>query len=95
MKQQERSWDDDIERLILFADIMGFKDRVMRTRHIDLKHTLVAFKEEWSRKMSPFKLGDHLRFSQYSDSIVTSYLHSRNEKSIYGVDTLFLRRVHA
>ena len=40
MKQQERSWDDDIERLILFADIMGFKDRVMRTRHIDLKHTL-------------------------------------------------------
>ena len=70
MKQQERSWDDDIERLILFADIMGFKDRVMRTRHIDLKHTLVAFKEEWSRKMSPFKLGDHLRFSQYSDSIV-------------------------
>ena len=53
MKQQERSWDDDIERLILFADIMGFKDRVMRTRHIDLKHTLVAFKEEWSRKMSP------------------------------------------
>ena len=60
MKQQERSWDDDIERLILFADIMGFKDRVMRTRHIDLKHTLVAFKEEWSRKMSPFKLGDFL-----------------------------------
>ena len=31
MKQQERSWDDDIERLILFADIMAVRTYEQRT----------------------------------------------------------------
>jgi len=64
------SWEDDIERLVLFADIMGFKDRVLREQHDVLKSQLIEFKEVWSKQMQPFKIGDHLRFSQYSDSIV-------------------------
>lgn len=69
-QKEKQSWEDDIERLVLFADIMGFKDRVTRTAHNTLKHELENFKTEWQKKMSPFKLGDYLRFSQYSDSIV-------------------------
>lgn len=56
------------ERLVLFADIMGFKDRVMRTQHEKLEKELLEL-TKWSR-MKPLKLGDHLHYSQFSDSIL-------------------------
>lgn len=56
------------ERLVLFADIMGFKDRVMRTQHDELAKELLEL-TKWSR-MKPLKLGDHLHYNQFSDSIL-------------------------
>ena len=58
------------ERLVLFADIMGFKDRVMRTKHTELKKDLLAFKAKWTNRMKPLEKGNHLYYSQYSDSIL-------------------------
>ena len=33
----QSSWTEDAERLILYADIMGFKERVLTNRHQELK----------------------------------------------------------
>ena len=38
------SWEDDAERLILYADIMGFSHRVTFSNHKDLKLDLLKFK---------------------------------------------------
>lgn len=61
-----------IERLILFADIMGFKDRVLRTEHSVLKKDLLEFKTQWCNRMKPLQKGNHLYYSQFSDSIIIS-----------------------
>ena len=63
-------WKVDCERLILFADIMGFKDRVITTEHSILHEDLSNFMEKLKRKMTPLKSGDYLRYSLFSDSIV-------------------------
>lgn len=68
MKNAETKQNVTAERLVLFADIMGFKDRVMRTKHEALEKDLLEL-TEWSR-MDPLKLGDHLFLSQFSDSIL-------------------------
>ncbi len=63
-------WSDDSERLILYADIMGFSYRINKTNHDDLKKTLLKFKKEWARKIKPLQQSDHLRSVQFSDSIL-------------------------
>lgn len=62
--------DTTTERLILFADIMGFKDRVLRTEHSVLKKDLLEFKTQWCNRMEPLQKGNHLYYSQFSDSII-------------------------
>lgn len=66
----QTSWNEDSERLILYADIMGFKDRVMSTKHDELKKSLLNFMESFKRKMKPLLKGDYLRYVQFSDSII-------------------------
>lgn len=64
------SWTDDCERLILFADIMGFKERVLTTEHSKLREDLSVFMDKLKRKMKPLVSGDYIRYSLFSDSIV-------------------------
>lgn len=66
----QTSWTEDSDRLILYADIMGFKDRVMSTSHEELKKNLLDFMESFNRKMKPLLKGDYLRYVQFSDSII-------------------------
>ena len=70
MEKTETKQNVTAKRLVLFADIMGFKDRVLRTEHMQLKADLLAFKTKWLNRMKPLEKGDHLYYSQYSDSIV-------------------------
>lgn len=70
LRDHQVEWEDDTEKLILYADIMGFKERVMATEHIDLKQSLLNFKESFRRKMKPLQSGDYLRYVQFSDSII-------------------------
>lgn len=63
-------WEEPAERLVLYADIMGFKSRVMDNSHEVLKNDISRFRSEWESRMRPFKIADHLRYVQFSDSIL-------------------------
>lgn len=69
MAKAKNNWQIDKERLVFYSDFMGFKDRVQRTKHEDLKKDLQGFNEKL-RKLNPLKTGDHLRMLQFSDSII-------------------------
>lgn len=68
MEKTETKQNVTAERLVLFADIMGFKDRVLRTEHEALEKDLLEL-TKWSR-LKPLKQGNYLRYSQFSDSIL-------------------------
>ena len=63
-------WNANSERLILFADIMGFKARVINTNHAKLIKDMEAFHDTLERKSSPLLISDKLRYAQFSDSIL-------------------------
>jgi len=63
-----QEWTEDKERLILFADFMGFKNYVLNGEHKVIKEKLILFHETFSKKTSP--LAKHLQFVQFSDSIL-------------------------
>lgn len=63
-------WSKDKERYILYADLMGFKERVRNTKHEDLKKKLTDFKAKLLNTFKPLQIGDHLKVVQYSDSIL-------------------------
>ena len=63
-------WEDSAERLVLYADIMGFKSRVMDNSHETLRNDISRFRNEWESRMKPFLKADHLRYVQFSDSIL-------------------------
>lgn len=63
-------WNKDAPRLILYADFMGFKNRVFSSSHNDLKALLVRFNKGWHNKLKPLQLGGDLKFVQFSDSIL-------------------------
>ena len=64
------TWNEPAERLVLYADIMGFKSRVMENNHDVLRDDIFRFYSAWQNKMSPFIIADHLRHAQFSDSIL-------------------------
>ena len=69
-KTEHTSWNDDCERLVLYADFMGFKNRVRSTLHETLRGELTHFLDDFRTKMQPLLLGDHLKITQFSDSIL-------------------------
>lgn len=64
------SWSEDKNRLILYADIMGFKDTIFSNTHDDLKRRLLSFRKSFEKKIKPLRTGDYMRFVQFSDSII-------------------------
>lgn len=76
MAVENHIWNNDGDHLILFIDIMGFKDRVTRMDHNDLLNKLKEFKEKNDR-LKPLledKKGELLRMVQFSDSIIIASL---------------------
>lgn len=63
-------WDNDAERLILYADFMGFKNRVFSNSHDKIKGQLESFHSQFTKRISPLQNGDYLKFVQFSDSIL-------------------------
>ena len=70
IKDEQDFWEVDKPRLILYADIMGFKDTVIKTSHVNLKKRLLNFRKAFEQKIAPLKFGNHLRYVQFSDSII-------------------------
>lgn len=60
------------EKYVLYADIMGFKERVMRTKHEDLKKELKELRERLEDWFKPFVYYNEKTFkvSFFSDSIL-------------------------
>lgn len=76
MAGETHEWNKNSDHLILFMDIMGFKDRVTRMNHKDLLEKMIEFKEKNDR-LKPLlqdKQGDLLRMIQFSDSIILASL---------------------
>lgn len=65
-------WSEDIPRLILYADFMGFKNRVFSSNHDELKQLLVSFNDAWHKKLQPLQISGQLKFVQFSDSILVA-----------------------
>lgn len=65
-------WAHDAQRLVLYADFMGFKNRVLTRNHNELKKELKDFHDKWYSKISSLRLGGHLQFVQFSDSILVA-----------------------
>lgn len=63
-------WDSDNSRIILYADIMGFKAKLANTRHKDVVKELREFVITVSKHLSPYQTGGHLRMTLFSDLIV-------------------------
>ena len=55
---------------VLYADIMGFKDRVMRTQHQDLEKEFDALITDLDAWFSPNKKAQTFKVSFFSDSIL-------------------------
>ena len=70
-KKKKVEWSNQsIERLVLFADIMGFKSRVQTTNHSTLVKEVSGFLDDLNTKLTPFTKFNNLKIAQFSDSIL-------------------------
>lgn len=67
---KKTEWKDDAKRFVLYADLMGFSNRVTFSRHKDLKKELQRFKNLWQNRISPLEKSNHIKSVQFSDSIL-------------------------
>lgn len=68
----DNSWGRNAERFVLYLDIMGFKDRVSRTDHQILRNQLIDFSKKWKTKIKPLETNEHIKYAQFSDSIIVT-----------------------
>lgn len=76
MAKETHEWNENSDHIVLFMDIMGFKDRVIRMGHKELLEKMIEFKEKNDR-LKPLlqdKNGELLRMVQFSDSIIIASL---------------------
>ena len=66
----ETDWDAQRIRILLFADIMGFKAKVQKNNHAELVKEFRRFINELTNLMEPLETGRHLRLTMFSDSII-------------------------
>lgn len=69
-KKTYTPWTEDGVRLLLYADIMGFKSRVATRSHDKLKEEFEDFRTTWDSRTASLKLGNYLKFVQFSDSML-------------------------
>ena len=76
MMAENHKWNENGDHLVLFMDIMGFKDRVTRMEHQDLLNKMIEFKEknDLIKPLLQDKNGELLRMVQFSDSIIIASL---------------------
>lgn len=64
------NWDSPKERILLYADIMGFKSLVSSKQHSDLVKQLKYFIQKLTSLMEPLETGEHIRMTMFSDTII-------------------------
>ena len=48
MAKETHEWNENSDHIVLFMDIMGFKDRVMRMGHKELLEKMIEFLDHQS-----------------------------------------------
>lgn len=66
----DTNWNANRHRILLFADIMGFKSKVLTSKHTDLVKQFREFKSKLTQLIKPLEIGLHLRLTLFSDSII-------------------------
>lgn len=72
IKHKKVDWDNDHSRIILYADIMGFKAKLKSVDHANVVNELRRFVKAVSSHLSPYQTGGHLRMTLFSDLIVVA-----------------------
>jgi len=70
IKHQPVDWNTNHDRIMLYADIMGFKTLLKDTPHEKLVSKLRTFVDTLRRRISPFQTAGHLRMTLFSDLVV-------------------------
>lgn len=80
------------EKFVVFLDIMGFKDRVMRTKHEELKEELKQLSNSIVEVLESKNEG--ITCIQFSDSIILFTVNSSNSQleSLVSVSCLIMQR---
>lgn len=89
-------WKTNRTRILLFADIMGFKNKVFSKTHSQLVAEFKKFIEELTKLMEPLETGRHLRLTMFSDSIImgTDSCTIRNFNIIVKAAAILLNLCH-
>lgn len=97
LKHSRVDWDRDRPRIILYADIMGFKAKLAQTPHDKVVKELRKFVVAVSRHLSPYQTGGHLRMTLFSDLIVIASDSDslKNFKLIINAAAALLHECHA
>lgn len=66
----DTDWTVSRSRILLFADIMGFKAMVKNNTHTQLVGNFRKFINDLTKLMEPLETGRHLRLTMFSDSII-------------------------
>lgn len=66
----DTDWTANRARILLFADVMGFKAMVNSKQHVELVNTFRKFINELTKLVEPLETGRHLRLTMFSDSII-------------------------
>lgn len=69
-KHLKTDWEGFHDRIILYADIMGFKATLKSTSHEVIVKKLRNFIRNLSLHLSPYQTGEHLRMTLFSDLVV-------------------------
>ena len=80
-KYNHRRWTDTENHLVLFMDIMGFKDRVVRKNHESLLHDFENFINN-NERLKPLLndgKGELIRLALFSDSIILATIDASKQ----------------
>lgn len=80
----KKNWNKSADHFVLYMDIMGFKERVVRNSHDKVLNELKDFKSR-NNKLKDIledRNGERLRLVQFSDSIILASINGDQESLI-------------
>lgn len=70
LRHTQVDWNSNHKRIILYADIMGFKQFLKAHPHSEVVDKLRQFVKNIRKNLSPFRTAGHLRMTLFSDLVV-------------------------
>ena len=67
---EPKNWEEKADRLVLYADILGFKERIYSQDYDAIRDKLISFRTRWNDRMKTILSEEELKFVQFSDTIL-------------------------